>query len=918
MAYQPKSYRKFVATAATATLVATAVAPAFAASSFTDVPAKYEQAVNYLVENNITLGKTATTFGTNETITRVDAAVMIAKALELDTSNAPDSGFTDVPARAKAYVDALKAAGFINGKTATTFGSDQEITRGEMAIIIARAYELTGDASKLSFTDVADRYKDAVAALVDNGITSGATATTFGTTAAIKRGDFAIFAYRVETKDELAVSNVAAVTTDAKTTVTATVKNAEANATAKVEIFANGGTTAAETKTATVVDGKVTADFTGLAAGTHVAKVTVGEASAQASFTVVASATPQVESVMAINAKEVKVVFNKVVDKTTAENVANYTLKLNGLPFGGTLVADLQADGKTVLLSDSVAADIFTNGDYYTLEVKEVLTKDLNKVTAYKSGTLNYFDNSAPTVVSSELNGSNVRVYFNEPVSGVNLKVDGGVLSGALTSTNQDGKYYVEIPASADDKKVGTHSVIAYNAVDADGNTLSVAATEYTVVSDTAAPSITSVTADSSNTFKVKVSEKLAVAPTFEVKKGGVAFIDATNTATQVALDSEDPTDLTYIVTLPATDISTAYPLYATNENTAAFSVKITNIKDNSNLAGADYNGSVTLTKDAVGPKVLSANTNTIDALGVIKVKFDENVSATVDATKVKVYKDGVLLAVTPSALGTDKFLSIALPAAEVGKLATYSVQLEAGAVKDASGNDNLALSTSATYAVTSDIAPTVTSAGANKYQVAFASTTDMTDSATTVSNYTLDGKALPNGSTVDFSGDKKTVLITLPSESVTTTTSGSLQISKNVVNKADQKVADASGNAFTQLVGLVDNVKPVLKSGKFVDADDNKLAESVELTFSENVTASNIDDFEFIVNGAKVTPASVAITSGKAVVSFIAANQINVAQTLTVKVVPANEQTVKVMDTVDADTNKLTEGTTITVNTVK
>ena len=52
--------------------------------------------------------------------------------------------------------------------------------------------------------------------------------------------------------------------------------------------------------------------------------------------------------------------------------------------------------------------------------------------------------------------------------------------------------------------------------------------------------------------------------------------------------------------------------------------------------------------------------------------------------------------------------------------------------------------------------------------------------------------------------------------------------------------------------------------------------------------------------------------------VAFAAANQINVAQTLTVKAIPAKDQTVQVIDTVDAEGNRLTEGTTITVNTVK
>ncbi|KKB40961.1 S-layer homology domain-containing protein [Bacillus thermotolerans] len=203
MAYQPKSYRKFVATAATATLVATAVSPAAAAPTnaaapFTDVSERYKEAVDYVVNNNLAVGITETQFGTQESIKRVDAAIMIARALDLDIANAPDSGFTDVPERGKKYVDALKEAGIVSGKTATTFGAADNITRGEMALILAKGYELTGEADH-DFTDVSSRYAEAVEALVANGITQGKTATQYGTQDPIKRGEFAIFLYKVET-----------------------------------------------------------------------------------------------------------------------------------------------------------------------------------------------------------------------------------------------------------------------------------------------------------------------------------------------------------------------------------------------------------------------------------------------------------------------------------------------------------------------------------------------------------------------------------------------------------------------------------------------------------------------------------------------------------------------------------------------
>ncbi|KXH84028.1 S-layer homology domain-containing protein [Sporosarcina sp. HYO08] len=196
MTHHLKSYRKFVAAAATATLVATAVTPAYAAT-FKDVSSNYKEAVDYLVSNKITNGISVTNFGTDLTIKRADAAVMLAKALKLDVKDAKDSGFTDVPSRAKAYVDALKEAGIVNGKTAKIFASDQNITRGEAAIMLAKAYEITGSKVKIPFTDVAVHYQDSVAALVDHNVTSGKTATSFGTGRAITRGEFAIFLHRL-------------------------------------------------------------------------------------------------------------------------------------------------------------------------------------------------------------------------------------------------------------------------------------------------------------------------------------------------------------------------------------------------------------------------------------------------------------------------------------------------------------------------------------------------------------------------------------------------------------------------------------------------------------------------------------------------------------------------------------------------
>lgn len=196
MAYQPKSYRKFVATAATATLVAGAIAPLASAASFTDVAPQYKDAVDFVVSKGAQ-GLTETKFGVNENIKRVDAAVLLVKVLGLDIEKAPAAGFTDVPERAVKYVNALKEAGITSGKSATKFGSDQLITRGELAVWIQKGFKLEGK-SDVNFTDVPAQYTAAVGALVANEITKGKTANQFGTNDNAKRGDYAIFLMRAD------------------------------------------------------------------------------------------------------------------------------------------------------------------------------------------------------------------------------------------------------------------------------------------------------------------------------------------------------------------------------------------------------------------------------------------------------------------------------------------------------------------------------------------------------------------------------------------------------------------------------------------------------------------------------------------------------------------------------------------------
>ena len=193
-----KSYRKMLATALTASIVAAAFVPSASAASFPDVAGQYTDAVDYLVTNEISVGLADGTFGTQEPIKRADAAIWVVRALGYENIVAPDAGFVDVPDRAVNAVNVLKDLDIINGKTKTTFGSNDSLTRAEMAKIIANAYNLKSKGSAHPFKDVSPTFTNYVQAVYHAGITVGKDKKTYGSSDPTKRGEFAIFLMKAD------------------------------------------------------------------------------------------------------------------------------------------------------------------------------------------------------------------------------------------------------------------------------------------------------------------------------------------------------------------------------------------------------------------------------------------------------------------------------------------------------------------------------------------------------------------------------------------------------------------------------------------------------------------------------------------------------------------------------------------------
>lgn len=185
------------------TAAVVAAAPA-ADASFSDVPANYffADAINYLAEEKIITGFEDGTFRPNDTLTREQAAIIIARALNLNLEEQYDLAFKDVPTTAFGYkhIAALYNAGIINGVSATEFKPNDTVTRGQIAKMLVNGFNLTTEEYETApFHDIKNTYAEyEINTLYHTGITKGISPTEFGFNEKITRGQIAQLVYNIE------------------------------------------------------------------------------------------------------------------------------------------------------------------------------------------------------------------------------------------------------------------------------------------------------------------------------------------------------------------------------------------------------------------------------------------------------------------------------------------------------------------------------------------------------------------------------------------------------------------------------------------------------------------------------------------------------------------------------------------------
>jgi hypothetical protein len=184
------------------------VMQAQAASDFSDVPSGvyYETAVDWLVQEGITTGTSATTFSPDDPVTRGQMATFLWR-YDGEPATVGSGPFTDVLFGAY-YFSAvlwLVQQGITTGTSATTFSPDDPVTRGQMATFLWRYAGKPAPAGASPFTDVSSDayYAEAVAWLVGEGITTGTSATTFSPDDPVTRGQMAAFLWRYAGEPDL-------------------------------------------------------------------------------------------------------------------------------------------------------------------------------------------------------------------------------------------------------------------------------------------------------------------------------------------------------------------------------------------------------------------------------------------------------------------------------------------------------------------------------------------------------------------------------------------------------------------------------------------------------------------------------------------------------------------------------------------
>ncbi|MCI1589183.1 S-layer homology domain-containing protein [Heyndrickxia oleronia] len=941
MSYQPKSYNKFLAGAATAAVVASAVVPVAthaAEKKLTDVKegSYYAEAVNALAEAGVIKGYEDGTFRPNNQVTRAEVAKIIAVQLGLDTENAGTANYSDAKghwANTGGYLAAVAKAGIMKGDGNGTFRPNAPLTRAEMASIVVRAYDLQakeGFESQFKDLNAGGAWAaDAIKTLEANGYANGIAKGQFGSASNVKRADVAVFLFRVA-KGEAAptVESVSAINNIEVNEGAETV-----NLPKEVEVKLSNGEKAQKA---------LEWDKKGLdlnKPGEYTLTGDVADTDLTASVKVVVKAVdPEVTSVSSINATQVEVKFNKAVDaKTLFTDGVSGSFKSGVVSIrsidsvtDGTLTGELSQDGKVLTVTSTQLFE--KRYDVVVDKVKTTAGSDVEKFSKIISIDK---DVTAPSIIGTErITANQVKIKFSEPMASAGsttFKLSDGTTVSNITGHGSlvDGGKAVVLDLSSTSVPVNkdiTATIIG--AADKAGNLLNPNPATVTFQKgdkDGVAPTVSSVTQTGAKTFEIVFSEAIVGKPAVSIDNTPVA-------ATNVVIDSKDATK----VKVTATDVLDGDKI-----------ITITDAVDGSGEVQAATNRVVKFVKDAAAPVLVSSAVvaDETDKAEYLEFTFDKDVnlsSATVDATgsyvknhvttsigadditaKTVDYKDvtkskKVIRVKLATLLGNKSVegAQYSLDLAFSGVTSDAAVAITTGKATFTRGTDGTLTNTDV-VALAANNAIVQSPTDNSTLVVTFDKAVDAA-TATNTANYIVGG-AVVESATVNATDLTK---VTLKLKADSNTFSGVRNVTVQNVKAAGSTVAMTT---TTKAVDLKENVAPTVTAQLQADL------KTIKLTFSENVyqAANTSVDFGVFVgtdaykwdndNDASTPEVAFEKDSGLGATTATAANTVTIELPSTVTATQLNKglslKALSTIDITDVAGNKLSVPANITIS---
>ncbi len=798
------------------------------------------------------------------------SALVVATALVL-TSIVPAFAYTPVN---DDKAEILRQLEIYQGISTDSFvpALDQDLTRGQGALLLARLFNKEADIEKMTDAEATEVLKDfadgsdvpayvkkAVAYFVENKVINGASnngVLTIDEAGSLYAEQFAALILRQmgyqDSHYTKAIEELAAVEGVAGLDSYTSLAGSEIKRDHAVGVMYGSLTGKYEGETATVISKIVEA------------KPNLKEVAEKYGLIEAVVTAFEVESLSSNNLREVFVKFTKALDKTTAEDKANYTITAKS--GAATLSkATLLEDGKTVKLTLDSAQQ------QSNLDIKVANVKDsVGTVITTTTKSIVLFDTSIPEATEYKFTGpTTIEVTFSEPIdsvaSSLTVVVDNGIY-GASAKVKTGDEYTVEVTLGTVLPE-GAHSMKIGGAKDFAGYTSLDKTFEVTYVKDTTAPT---VAIESATQTKVTLSFNKAV------KGDALTTAYFYHTYTAYAPDSVTDADGNVIV---ASNYYDKVIVNFTSKPLPAGSTNVVVLKKVGDISITDRYGNV-MANDTTLTAKIEADT-TAPTITKVEATNESTVVITFseDVTGAKEKSNYVFKNSEGKTIAADKYNEPNYDSAKKQVTVTFINQLTGGAysvelknIKDASLNANAMVTVAHPFTVTDKTAITtatavkVESTGTNAdiIYVTFPENMAVTgnNSVLNLSNYKLGATAeaateLPEGTTITIFGTNDKVKITVPGTSNTDLESKNLYV---------RNVADASGNVMTSMflqVTLAADTAPVITEVKTVAL--NKL----ELKVDKHLSSVNASDIK--VGGEQVGQATfVNNTDGTATITVV------------------------------------------------